>query len=29
MEHVFACATDVMNESLTHHAAVNSAQSDQ
>jgi hypothetical protein len=29
MKHAFACATDIMNESLTHHAAMNSAQSDQ
>jgi hypothetical protein len=29
MKHVFAYATDVMNESLTHHAAMNSVQSDQ
>jgi hypothetical protein len=29
MEHAFACAADVMDESLTHHAAMNSAQSDQ
>jgi hypothetical protein len=29
MEHAFACAADVMDESLTHHVAMNSAQSDQ
>jgi hypothetical protein len=29
MKHVFVCATDIMDESLIHHAAMNSAQSDQ
>jgi hypothetical protein len=29
MEHAFACATDIMDEPLTHHAAMNSAQSEQ
>jgi hypothetical protein len=29
MKHALTCAADVMNESLTHHAAMNSAQSEQ
>jgi hypothetical protein len=29
MKHALTCAADVMNESLTHHAAMSSAQSDQ
>jgi hypothetical protein len=29
MEHALMCAADVMDESLTHHAAMNSAQSEQ
>jgi hypothetical protein len=29
MKHALTCAADVMNEPLTHHAAINSAQSEQ
>jgi hypothetical protein len=29
MEHALTCAADVMDEPLTHHAAMNSAQSEQ
>jgi hypothetical protein len=29
MKHALMCAADIMNESLTHHAAMSSAQSNQ
>jgi hypothetical protein len=29
MKHALTCAADIMNEPLTHHAAMSSAQSDQ